>query len=288
MKKKVALVLSGGGSKGLAHIGIINELEKQGFEISSISGTSIGAVIGGVYAMGKLPEYTEWLKNLSKKSVWGLMDFTFSMEGLLKGERLFNEMKAFIPDTNIERMNIPFAAIATDILNEKEVVFKSGSYYEAIRASMSIPTIFTPVKYKNTILIDGGVVNPVPIEHVSRSDEDLLIVVSLYGAKSEKVIEKVSVKDSDSVSSKINGYINNLSGLINTGDKQSLGYYSLLDATTSTMVHQLAKNNIERHKPDLLITIPANSASTFDFYKAEELIELGKKTTIKQLEKYYK
>lgn len=236
--------------------------------------------------MGKLPEYTNWLKNLSRKSVWGLMDFTFSLEGLLKGERLFNEMKSFIPDISIEEMEIPFAAIATDILNEKEIVFKTGSYYEAIRASMAIPTLFTPVKYKDTILVDGGVINPIPIEHVSRSKDDFLIVVSLYGKKSGQVIKKSITKDKDSRAFKFNSYINNLTGLMSTGDRRSFGYYSLLNATTSTMVHQLAKNNIERHKPDLLISIPADSASTFDFHRAEELIALGAKTTIEQLEKY--
>ena len=155
IKKPVSLVLSSGGSKGLAHIGVINELEKQGFLITSVSGSSIGSVIGGIYAMGKLPEYTNWVKTLNQKAIWGLMDFTVSTNGLLKGEKVIEKMRTFIPDMPIEKMNIPFAAVATDILNEKEVVFRSGSFYEAIRASVAIPTIITPVKYKDTILVDG-------------------------------------------------------------------------------------------------------------------------------------
>ena len=148
MKQKVALVLSSGGSKGIAHIGVINELEKQGFEISSVSGSSIGSVIGGLYAMGKLPEYTDWIRTLNKKLVWELMDFTFSSNGLIKGVRVFNKMKSFIPDIGIEEMNIPFSAIATDILNEKDVVFTDGSFYEAIRASVAIPSLITPSNTK--------------------------------------------------------------------------------------------------------------------------------------------
>ena len=122
MKRSVSLVLSSGGSRGLAHIGVINELEKQGFLITSVSGSSIGAVIGGLYAMGKLPEYADWVATLNRRDVWDLMDFTMTTSGLMKGERVFDKMKTFIPDKNIEDMNIPFAAVATDILNETEFV----------------------------------------------------------------------------------------------------------------------------------------------------------------------
>lgn len=152
MKRKVSLVLSSGGSRGLAHIGAINELEKQGFEISSISGSSIGVVIGG----RKLPEYTDWVKTINRQVICGLLDFALSTSGLLKGDKVFDKMKTFIPDMNIEEMGIPFAAVATDLLNEREMIFKSGSFYEAIRASVAIPTVFTPVMYKNLLLVDGG------------------------------------------------------------------------------------------------------------------------------------
>lgn len=270
MKQNVALVLSSGGSRGLAHIGAISELEKQGFEITSVSGSSIGSVIGGLYAMGKLHEYTEWVSTFNKMDIWGFMDFTLTTNGLLKGERVFDKMKSFIPDMNIEDMPIPFAAVATDILHEKEVVFTKGSFYEAVRASVAIPAVFTPVKYNNTILVDGGVLNPIPIEHVRRKNGDILIVVNLYGEK------KVDIPNEKNID---NGYLNRLINplltLISTGDKSSKGYYSLLSSTTSAMIQKIAELNIEKHKPDLVINIPHDSASTFDFYKAKELIELG-------------
>ena len=272
MKKNVALVLSSGGSRGLAHIGVINELCKQGFQISSVSGSSIGSVIGGLYAMGKLHEYTHWVSSFNKRDVWGFMDFTLASNGLLKGERVFDKMKTFIPDMNIEDMPIPFAAVATDILHEKEVVFTKGSFYEAARASVAIPAVFTPVKYTDTILVDGGVLNPIPIEHVLRKNGDILIVVNLY---SEKKVDIPKEKNTD------NGYLNRLINplltLISTGDKSSKGYYSLLSSTTSAMIHKIAKMSIEKHKPDMIINIPYDSANTFDFFKAKELIELGEK-----------
>jgi NTE family protein len=166
MKQKVSLVLSGGGARGIAHIGVIEELEKQGFEIASISGTSMGAVVGGVYALGKMEEYKNWLYTLDKIKIFSLIDFSFSTQGLVKGDKLLNTVKAFIPDANIEDLSIPYAAIAADIINKKEVVFTKGSLFDAIRASMAIPTVFTPVKTEHGLLIDGGIINNMPINHV--------------------------------------------------------------------------------------------------------------------------
>jgi NTE family protein len=281
MKKRAALVLSSGGSRGLAQIGVINELEKHGFQITSISGSSIGAVIGGLYAMGKLQEYTEWVSTFNKKDVWSLMDFTLSKNGLLKGERVFDKMESLIPDMNIEDMPIPFAAVATDIINEKEAVFKQGSFYKAARASVAIPAIITPVKYNDTILVDGGVLNPVPIEYVQRNKDDILVVVNLYGSKNFDLH-----KEKDSGKGYFKGLTNSFSKLISTGDKQSSGYYSLLSRTSSAMIHRIANMSIEKHKPDIVIKIPYDSANTFDFYRAKELIELGEKEASKAISIY--
>lgn len=288
-KQNIALVLSGGGSKGLAHIGAIQELEKQGFNITSVAGTSIGSVIGGLYAMGKLTEYTKWVRTLNQKSIWGLLDFTLSTKGLLKGEKVLSKMKTFIPDVSIEKMNIPFAAVATDILNEKDVVFKSGSFYEAIRASVAIPTIFTPVKYEDTILVDGGVLNPIPIEHVKRIDNDLLVIVNLYGEKKTKTpaIQISKIENKNTISSTLNTLVNNFSKLISSGDKKSMGYLSLLSTTSSAMVHKIAQLNIEKHQPDFVISIPHDSAGTFDFQKADELIKIGKEAANSAISEYF-
>lgn len=286
MKQKVALVLSSGGSKGLAQIGAIQELERQGFEITSISGCSIGSVIGGLYAMGKLNDYSDWIKTLNKKLVWGLMDFSFSTSGLLKGVKVFAKMKTFIPDVQIEEMKIPFTAVATDIINQKEVVFNSGSFYETVRASVSIPTIMTPVKYKDTFLVDGGVLNPVPIEHVKRNKNDILVVVNLYADRIERKVKKKVVVEKSHQLSRISSFVSNVNRLISSGEKNSMGYIALMNATTSAMLHKLAEQNIEKYKPDILINIPHNAANTFDFHKADELIELGIKQTRKEIKKY--
>ncbi len=231
--------------------------------------------------MGKLHEYTKWVSTFNKMDIWGFMDFTLTTNGLLKGERVFDKMKTFIPDMNIEDMPIPFAAVATDILYEKEVVFTKGSFYEAVRASVAIPAVFTTVKYNNTILVDGGILNPIPIEHVRRKNGDILIVVNLYG---EKKVDIPNEKNTD------NGYLNRLINpfltLISTGDKSSKGYYSLLSSTTSAMIHKITKMSIEKHKPDMIINIPHDSANTFDFYRAKELIELGESAAKEAITNY--
>lgn len=283
MKQPISLVLSSGGSRGLAHIGVINELCKQGFQITSVSGSSIGAIIGGLYAMGKLEDYTNWVSSFNKRDVWGFMDFTLTTYGLLKGERVFDKMKDFIPDMNIEDMPIPFAAVATDIINEKEVVFTKGSFYKAARASIAIPAVFTPVKHGDAILVDGGLLNPVPIEYVARKNGDMLIVVNLYGKNVNPV-----PKEEEKEKGYLDGLIKSLTTLISTGDKRSMGYYSLLSRASSAMIHRIAEMCIEKHKPDLVINIPHDSANTFDFYRAKELIRLGESAAKEAINHYYK
>lgn len=155
MKQKVSLVLSGGGARGIAHIGVIEELEKQGYQIASIAGTSMGALVAAVYALGKMEEFKEWMFTLDKKTIFQLIDLSFSKQGLIKGDRVFNKMKEFIEDENIEDLPIPFVATATDIINKKQVVFKSGSVFEALRASIAIPTVITPVEKDGVLLVDG-------------------------------------------------------------------------------------------------------------------------------------
>lgn len=179
MNQKVSLVLSGGGARGFAHIGVIEELQKNGFDIVSVTGTSMGAVVGGMLALGKLEEFKQWTVSLDKLKVFNLMDFTFSAQGIVKGDRVLNALKEFIPDENIEHLKMWYAAVAVDILKEEEVVFTSGSIFEAIRASIAIPTVLTPVSYNNSLLVDGGVLNNIPINHARRSPDDLLIAVNV-------------------------------------------------------------------------------------------------------------
>ncbi len=289
MKQKVALVLGSGGAKGLAHIGVIEEFEKQGFEITSIAGTSMGAVIGGLYAMNKMQKYKDWVLTFDKIDVFNLIDFTFSSHGLIKGDKVFNKMKTFLPDRNIEDLDIPFAAVATDITNEKEVVFTTGSVYEAVRASVSIPTVFTPVNKDNILLVDGGVLNPIPVNRVKRSENDILVAVNVYADipySKEKKQTKKQLKIQSVYDKNIKIFKQKLNEIIPKSNKSKLGYFKLLNATTSAMIHQISEMTLDICKPDILVNISRHSASIFDFYKAEQLIETGRLAAKESIEKY--
>lgn len=286
MQKKVSLVLSGGGARGIAHIGVIEELEKQGYEICSIAGTSMGSLVGGMYALGKLEDFKNWMLSLDKLKVFQLVDFTFSSQGLVKGDKVLGKMKQFILDENIEDLRIPYAAVAVDILNKKEVVFTKGSVYDAIRASISIPSVFTPVKKDNTLLVDGGVLNNIPVNHVKRTPNDLLIAVDVNAnvpvlklqSSNKEIKEKQSIYQE-----KIKSFQLHLKNRFPETNKEKLGYFDLLSKTISLMAHTIAQMSLEKNPPDLLINISKQSAGTYDFFKAEELINRGRLATIECL-----
>lgn len=289
MKKNVALVLSSGGARGVAHIGVINELIAQGYTITSISGSSIGALVGGMYASGELNVFENWICSLTKYDVFKLVDFKLSLNGIVKGNKILKEMKNIVPDRKIEDLLIPFTCTATDIINGKEIVIEHGSLYEAIRASVSIPTIFMPYEKEGLKLVDGGILNPLPIDRVKREKDDLLVVVDVNSA-----IDFIKPKNDHETSElKANQitYLTKVQQGINTlipkNKSDKLGYYNLLNNTTSLMIHKISQLTIEKYKPDLLIEIPKNSLGSYEYYKAGETIALGAQTTREALAKYH-
>ena len=291
MGEKVSLVLSGGGARGIAHIGVIEELENQGFEIISISGTSMGALVGAVYSIGKMEEFKNWTYTMDKLDVFKFIDFTFSSQGLVKGDKVFKKMKEFIPDINIEDLKIHYSATATDITNKKEVVFTKGSIYEAVRASIAIPTVFTPVKIENSILVDGGVINNVPINHVKRTKGDILIVVHV-NADVPVYMPSISIDEENKKQSKYRTKIEMFQNELNkTNPKtknEKLGYFKLINKTVGLLTCQISKMTIEKYPPDILINVSRESCDIFDFYKAEELVEIGRHAAIESLKEYNK
>ena len=179
IKKEVALVLSSGGPRGFAYIGAIEELERRGYKITQVAGTSIGSLIGGIYAAGKLPQMKEWLYNLDAWKVFSLMDLSIGKNHILKGDKLIHEMKSIVPEVKIEDMEIPFKAVATDLYTGEEVVFDRGSLYDAIRASISIPSLFRPVKYGYRTLIDGGIADTLPLGKIDRPENGIVVAFNV-------------------------------------------------------------------------------------------------------------
>ncbi len=173
--KNVALALASGGPRGFAYIGAIEELLERGYNITSVAGTSAGSLVGGIYAAGGLPEFKEWLFGLDPLKVVSLMDFSLSKNYLVKGEKVMDAIKERVPEVNIEDLPIPFTAIATDLYTGEEVIFREGPLFEAIRASISIPSMFKPVKWQGRTLVDGGMVNTFPLNRVKRTPGDILV-----------------------------------------------------------------------------------------------------------------
>ena len=282
-KNDVALTLSSGGARGLAHIGAIEELEAQGYRISSIAGCSMGALIGGVYAAGKLKEFREWMKTIDRKRMLELTDFSFSINHIVKGTRIIEAIMEFVPDMDIEELPIPYCAVATDWKAGREVVFRKGSLFEAIRASISLPTFYEPVRRNGMILIDGGVINPIPLNRVKRQSGDILVGVDVsghdYKAQSELHDElQERRKSRRSLAAQV------IDKLI--PDNLDFNYYTMLSRTSSLMIRQNSILMAKLMKPDILIDIQMNRYGGFDYDKSEKLVAIGRLKTSLAISKY--
>ena len=283
MAKDVALVLSSGGARGLAHIGAIEELEAQDYHITSIAGCSMGALIAGVYAAGKLGEFREWMKSIDRKKMLELTDFSLSLNHLAKGTRIIEAIMAFVPDMPIEELPIPYCAVATDWKAGREVVFRKGSLFEAIRASISLPSFYEPVHRDGMILIDGGVTNPIPLNRVVRHEGDILVGVDVSGQDYEtqsKLHQEMEEKRkrSNSLSQQI------LNKLI--PDNLDFNHYTMLSRVSSLMIRQNSILMAQLMKPDVLVDIQMSRYGGFDYDKSEKIIAIGREKTQQALDQY--
>ena len=281
--KDVALALSSGGARGLAHIGAIEELESNGYHITSIAGCSMGALIGGVYAAGKLEEFREWMKTIDRKKMLELTDFSFSINHLVKGNRIIEAIMDFVPDIAIEELPIPYCAVATDLKAGREVVIDKGSLFEAIRASISLPSFYEPVQRDDMILIDGGVINPIPLNRVKRNAGDILVGVDVSGHDYKSQWDEMHrltewQKNDNSLKAKI------LDKLI--PDNIEFNYYTVLSRTSSLMIRQNSILMAKLMKPEMLIDIQMNRYGTFDFDKSEKLIAIGRRKASQAITEY--
>lgn len=284
MKKKIALVLSGGGARGLAHIGAIETLESHGYEITSIAGCSMGALIGGMYAAGKLPEVKDWVLALDRRKVLSLVDFSLSLTHLVKGDRVMEALKEIVSDVNIEDLPIPYTAVATDWNSGKEVVFDHGSLYDAIRASISIPLFLNPVRREDMLLVDGGLVNSLPLNRVVRHSGDLLfgINVSTHDYQGELLMQQFVERKLLSKSmpaAVMNRIMKHFEGI-------NINYVTLLLRTIAIMLEQNTRQQILISRPDLVVQVPMKRYGVFDFDKAAAILQIGKHKTSRALRRF--
>ncbi len=322
--KDVALVLSSGGPRGWAYIGAIEELESRGYNITSIAGTSIGSLIGGIYAAGKLAEVKEWLFSLDAWKVFSLMDISISMNHLVKGDKVMEALKEIVPDIDIEHLNIPYRAVAADLYTGEEVVFDRGPLFDAVRASISIPSLFRPVKYGFRTLVDGGIVNTMPINKVVRNGQDILVAFDVNDVDVEHIRQLVieeAHKEEDRIRSEkaLDAETRNvlksirsntsltfrdklilakdqgvkiLSHKMNSEEEEpelffEENYYSILSRTFSLMNHVIARNAAERYQPEVLVKMPFDAYGDIsDYAKAREISEAGRELMKAALDRY--
>jgi NTE family protein len=276
MKKNVALVLSGGGARGLAHIGVIKELENQGLTVSSIAGTSMGSMIGGIYALNQLEVFEDWILSLNPTEMLRQIDFAFGKPGLIEADKVLNTIKGFIADHPIEKLPLPYAAVAVDLVQKEEVVFTSGSLYDAIRASIAIPNVITPVNVNNKILVDGGVMNNIPVNHIKRTSNDFVIAVNVNAHVPINPTWTSTNNPSGSnhlseIRERIKDFIPN-----KKKEQHGLGYFGIAGNTIRLMTNHIAQLQLALNPPDVLINVSRNIAETFDFHKATDIISYGK------------
>lgn len=287
---RVALVLGSGGARGYAHIGVINEIKSRGYEIAAISGTSMGALVGGLEAAGRLEEFTEWATKLSQLGVLRQVDLAWRRGGLIKAEKVFGAISPLLDGVRIEDLPIPYTAVATDITNQREVWFQNGPVQAAIRASIAIPGAFTPVTLRGRVLVDGGLCNPVPVEPTLSVSSDVTIAVSLAGrtllppAGAEAPVDRTEkkpilsrlpftswlVESSDDI-----GDDESSAHIAEEPENTQIGLFDLIDQSVETMQGLIERYRSAANPAQIRINVPRAAAATSDFHRANELIELG-------------
>lgn len=277
--KTISLILGSGGARGLAHIGVIRWLEENDYQIKSISGCSAGALIGGVYAAGKLDEFEEWVRAITKMDMIMLLDISWSRGGLVKGDKFINTLVDLVGNQLIENIPITFTAVAADIENEKEVWIQSGNLFDAIRASISMPLFFTPYQRNGIKLIDGGVLNPVPIAPTFGDDTQMKIAVNLGGKVERQLFKPVmpesGKEDSTAFRDKISSYIKHLQAAKTAHSEADWGMYDVASQAFESMQSTIANQKLAAYPPDHIIEIPKNACGTLDVDRADEMIALG-------------
>lgn len=281
-KKKVALVLSSGSARGFVHIGAIEALERAGYEITSVAGTSMGALIGGMYAAGKLTEIKDWLVSLDRKKVFQLVDFSFSLNHVVKGRRVMDAIAEIVPDTDISRLPIPFCAVAADVQHGEEIDFREGSLLKAVRASISLPSILRPLHTDGRILIDGGAVNPIPLNRVKRHEGDILVAINV-NAPADPVYDIIRRQAKHRLKAAGSSLWQKLIPDSETADSN---YYTLLSNTFSLMIQSNTERALQITPPDIRVDIPVNRFGEFDYDRAGRIVRVGRMAMKRAIEAF--
>lgn len=316
--KRVALVLGSGGARGYAHIGVIDELEARGYQVVAIAGCSMGALVGGVYAAGQLQGYRDWVCRLDYFDVLRLVDVTWSPMGAMRANKVMGKLERLIGDTRIEDLAIPVTTVATDLTRQREVWFQSGSLLEAIRASIAVPGVITPVHRGEQVLVDGGLLNPLPIIPTVAADADFVLAVNVTAHSPRPVTleellppeqaaeERAREEARDAGGIDFGGWVeevrgaasrwfeglgnNNARADADEDDEQvrrrEWGRLDMVLASFDITQAALAKYKVAGYPPDVLIEVPKTVCGAYEFHRAESLIMLGRHLAVEALDRF--
>ncbi|MDY0021446.1 patatin-like phospholipase family protein [Arenimonas caeni] len=304
--KRVALVLGAGGARGIAHVGVIQALEARGYQVAGIAGASMGALVGGIYAAGRLKEYTDWACALERTDVLRLLDFVYGYPGLIRGDRVIAALRELVGDHLIEDLPIPYTAVATDLASQREVWLTRGKLFDAIRASIAIPMVFTPAQFEGRELVDGGLLAPVPIAATRQMRVDRVIAVDVNGPApwanpalapraeeaeaghgEEEEAPEPGGDAPDGLRERMASIWDSITASVTparTGKHKSRGVMDLMSRSLDTMQAHMSRVQLAQDPPDLLIQLSRESATFYEFWRARELVERGRAAAEKALD----
>lgn len=293
--KRIALVLGSGGARGLAHIGVIEELQARGYAIEAVAGCSMGALVGGIFCAGRLPEYRQWACSLSRREVFGLVDFAFGHPGFIKGDRVMAVLRGLTGEHLIEALPVPFTAVATDLDARREIRIGQGPLFDAIRASIAIPMLLTPHRYLERDLVDGGLLAPLPLAAGKAFGLPRLVAVDLNAERTAiappalPAMQPVAapLPSNDTLRAIQQGWSRLLQGVrpaVANGSNR--GLMDLMSQSLGAMHGFMTQMQLERYPPDLLIGIPENACAIYEFWRAEEMIALGRRIAGEALDQF--
>jgi NTE family protein len=291
-----ALVLGSGGARGLAHIGVIEALQREGFRIAGIAGSSMGALVGGIHAAGSLSNYRDWICALQRSDVLRLLDFGFGVPGLIRGERIIGVLRELVGEHAIENLPTPFTAVATDLHAQREVWLNRGPLFDAIRASIAIPGVFTPHRLNGRDLVDGGLLAPVPIAATRQMHADVVVAVEVNAInphrpwmQGDKVIAKPAPTPAgEGYRARVSAFIESITASFaerrdTPAVPPSPGLVDLMARSLDTMQAQLGRMQLAMDPPDIVIRVPRDSAMFYEFWRAPELIDIGREAATEAL-----
>ena len=310
MARRAALALGSGGARGYAHIGVIDELQSRGYEVVGVAGSSMGALVGGLFAAGSLDEFTQWATTLTGPAVLRLLDPSISAAGVLRAGKILDAVRELLGAVTIEDLPIPYTAVTTDLIAGRSVWLQRGPLDEAIRASIAIPGVIAPHVLDGRLLSDGGILDPLPLAPITAANADITVAVSVSGMD----VSDDAGPDIRPTRERLNRLRRSTSALLdrlNTGAEPiypvdpsagdsvddalidivrdtpipKLGGFAVMSRTIDIAQAALARHQMAAYPPDVLIEVPRTACRSLDFHRAAELIDLGHELAARALDR---